>query len=380
MSASGRPELTAALEAEALPSAGYIVLIVLSCVIATFGLLTNSPAVVIGAMLVSPLMSPILGVGLAIVLGRGHLLGVALATLLLGVGLAVAAAAGLMGLVSQWTAALLEDLPNEVLARTQPTLFDLGIALAGGAAGAYARTHPQLSSALPGVAIATALMPPVCVVGIGLARGDTPVALGALLLFAANFAAISAAAATVFYLFGFRRAGPRRGLGPLPRGFVLSGALLLGVALPLGGITARTVTEAREQRAIWAVIDEAVRAGLPTTVRGEARLVRVDRHDQGARVQLRAVVTSPAMPERAVVEAAQRAVAGYLGKPVELLLFISPVTRLDAVAPPAPPATSATTRTPAGSGPSRPILVLPTAVPLPSPTAVPTAVAAAPPP
>jgi len=101
-----------------------------------------------------------------------------------------------------------------------------------------------------GVAIATALMPPVCTVGIGLAKADPAAASGVLLLFLSNFAAISAAAAGVFYFIGFRAERNTRGNGPLPRGFLISGVLLLGVALPLASITTRTIAEAREQRAI----------------------------------------------------------------------------------------------------------------------------------
>ena len=91
-----------------------------------------------------------------------------------------------------------------MLARTRPTPFDLGVALAGGAAAAYALAQPKLSAALPGVAIATALMPPLCAVGIGVAVGNLEVALGALLLFLTNLAAISFAGIMVFVLLGFR--------------------------------------------------------------------------------------------------------------------------------------------------------------------------------
>ncbi len=131
----------------------------LSCSIATLGLITNSSAVIIGAMLVAPLMSPILGLSIATVVAEGKLFRRALVALGAGILLAL-----LLSTLLGWIARLLPfdvlvSFPDEVLSRTHPTPFDLGIALAGGAAAAYALAQPRLSAALPGVAIATALMP-----------------------------------------------------------------------------------------------------------------------------------------------------------------------------------------------------------------------------
>ena len=119
---------------------------------------------------------------------------------LLAAGLATAL--GWLAHVSPFGA--LTELPSEVLARTRPNPFDLGIALAGGAAAAYALAQPKISAALPGVAIATALMPPLCTVGIGISLGSADVSLGALLLFLTNFAAISFAGIVAFAILGFR--------------------------------------------------------------------------------------------------------------------------------------------------------------------------------
>lgn len=144
----------------------YSVLIVLSAVIASLGLLANSAAVIIGAMLVAPLMTPILALSLGIVLGEPRMLSRGAESTIKGVGAAVVLSAfcALLVPASQPTA--------EILARTHPTLLDLGVALASGAAGAYALGRKEVAAALPGVAIAAALMPPVCTVGIGLAQGS----------------------------------------------------------------------------------------------------------------------------------------------------------------------------------------------------------------
>lgn len=184
-----RNVVLAELEQSSSPGFDYFILVVLSCCIATFGLLTDSAAVIIGAMLVAPLMSPILGLSLASVAGEQRMFRHAIFALIEGVLLAIALSA-LFGWIAQLLPFdLLVELPGEILARTHLTPFDLGIALAGGAAAAYALAQPRLSAALPGVAIATALMPPVCTIGIGLSLQNPNIILGAGLLFLTNLAA-----------------------------------------------------------------------------------------------------------------------------------------------------------------------------------------------
>ncbi len=167
------------------------------------GLVTNSPAVIIGAMLVAPLMSPIIGLGLASITGNGRLAKMALSALLSGAGLAILLSTILTVINRHLPFVVLQELPAEVLARTHPSPIDLLIALTGGLAAAYALTRPNISAALPGVAIATALMPPLCTIGIGIAFESWQVAGGATLLFVTNTITIAFAAALVFFLRGF---------------------------------------------------------------------------------------------------------------------------------------------------------------------------------
>lgn len=177
----------------------FFLLVVLSCSIATMGLITNSPAVIIGAMLVAPLMSPIIGLGLASITGNGRLAETALYALLRGATLAILLSIIMTIVNSNLPFVVLQELPAEVLARTHPSPIDLVIALAGGVAASYAMTRPNISAALPGVAIATALMPPLCTIGIGVALGRWDVAGGAALLFITNAITIAFAAALVFF-------------------------------------------------------------------------------------------------------------------------------------------------------------------------------------
>jgi len=166
--------------------------------LATFGLVLNSPAVVIGAMLISPLMGPILGAGLAL----------AASDLYLGIKSLLSLVASLVGavLISSF---LVWSLPfhsptSEILARTNPNLLDLGVALFSGLAGSVVICRGGGGggvTALPGVAIAVALMPPLCTVGFGVGSGFVwPIIAGAGLLFVTNLAAIVASAFVVFFI------------------------------------------------------------------------------------------------------------------------------------------------------------------------------------
>ena len=171
--------------------------------IAGFGLLENSPAVIIGAMLIAMLFGPIVGIALGLAEADMALLGRSIVSEVIGAAWVLVIAYGI-GLVFR-------DLPigSEVLSRTSPGTLDLLIALVGGLAGAFTYFATGISGVMVGVAIATALVPPLTTCGILLARGLTGPATGAFLLFLANFAAISLGA-----MVGF----PSRGTPPAGRG------------------------------------------------------------------------------------------------------------------------------------------------------------------
>lgn len=181
----------------AKPDLDYFVLITLSSAIAALGLVLNSPAVVIGAMLVAPLMSPIVATGMALILGDVRFLRFAAGSALRGALVAIIVGV-FIGIMPG------DNMTGEVLARTQPGLLDLGVALFSGLAGAFALSYWQAAGALPGVAIAAALVPPLASVGISFAEGQWELGLGALLLFLTNYVTIALASALVFVVFGFR--------------------------------------------------------------------------------------------------------------------------------------------------------------------------------
>ncbi|MEM7311535.1 MAG: DUF389 domain-containing protein [Planctomycetota bacterium] len=177
----------------------FIALICLSTCIAAMGLTQNQAPVVIGAMLVAPLMTPLVGAGLALVQGNGALIKSALRSVLFGFCLAA-----LIGVGIGFLTLRNGTLPAEILARTKPGLVDLAVAFVGGVAAAYAMSRPNLSSALPGVAIAAALVPPIASAGITLSRREFQLSKGACLLFLTNIVAIILGTAVSLWMVGIR--------------------------------------------------------------------------------------------------------------------------------------------------------------------------------
>lgn len=164
-------------------------ILILAIFVASLGLNTNSAAVIIGAMLISPLMGPIIGMGLAVGINDFQLFKRAAKNYLVATLFSVATATVYFLLTP------LDDVQSELLARTSPTIYDVGIALCGGLAGivALSSRSQRMGNVIPGVAIATALMPPLCTVGFGLGTGNWLFALGALYLYLINTIFISLA-------------------------------------------------------------------------------------------------------------------------------------------------------------------------------------------
>jgi uncharacterized hydrophobic protein (TIGR00271 family) len=180
--------------------AAWWVMLLLSVAIATYGILQDSTAVVIGAMLIAPLMTPIVAAAASIVNGRRARLARSMAL----VGAGVAGAITLAFIIGRWTPVLIPLLSNsQVTSRTSPNVIDMAIALAAGAAGAFAIINPRVASSLAGVAIAVALVPPLGVVGLTLNDGEFSSALGAFVLFLTNLVSILLSATLVFGLSGW---------------------------------------------------------------------------------------------------------------------------------------------------------------------------------
>ncbi len=176
----------------------FVVLMFLSSLIAAVGLLQNSVAVIIGAMMIAPLMTPIMGIAACLVMGWGQRLVQMLALVLVSAAAVVAVGWGLSTVLPPTGV----GLPSEVVARSSPDIRDLLVALGAGAAGAFATVQKKVSAALPGVAVAVAVVPPLAAAGVLLGRGQPELARGAALLFLTNLVGIVLLATVVFLLTG----------------------------------------------------------------------------------------------------------------------------------------------------------------------------------
>ncbi len=199
----------------------YLVLMVLSTLIATFGLFANSTPVVIGAMILAPLMSPIISLSMGALRQDKKLITSSVSTILAGLGVAFASAV-LLTMITP-----IQSAGSEILARTRPNLLDLGIAVVSGIAGAYAHAREEVAKTLAGVAIAVALIPPLAVSAIGIGWGDLSVFFGAILLLLTNLAGIVLAASVTFMLLGFSP------LKLATRGIFISLAVVAVLSIPL---------------------------------------------------------------------------------------------------------------------------------------------------
>lgn len=181
------------------PSKDFFLMVILSVLMATLGLLANSSAVIVGSMLIAPILYPILGLAMGLIMSDHSLIYKSFITMLRAFGLCVLVSAGITLLFSSQV----EGLTSEIMARTEPSLLSMAIGIVAGFAAAFALVKPKLSETLPGVAISVALVPPIAVVGIGLATLNMSVMMNALLLFLVNIVGVIIAAAIVFSLMNF---------------------------------------------------------------------------------------------------------------------------------------------------------------------------------
>ncbi|MEO1377123.1 MAG: DUF389 domain-containing protein [Cyanobacteria bacterium J06635_10] len=215
----------------AVPSLSFYTLLSLSAIISTLGLLASSAATIIGAMIIAPLMGPIIAISpkgmrfanaYSIASGNQRLLKRSSFTLFKGVLLTIIISIIITKLVG------IRTFGPEIWGRTRPTLLDLGVALAAGGAGGFALTRRSIANALPGVAISVALVPPLSVVGIGIGMNANSIAAGSGLLFLANLAGIIFSSSIIFLAHDYGSFQKAR------HGLVISVASLIILGLPLG--------------------------------------------------------------------------------------------------------------------------------------------------
>lgn len=224
-------------------------MLALSAVIAVAGVVGDSTATVIGAMIVAPLSTPILGVGLGITTGRGRLIWHSLLYVFAGIVLVVVLGMAFAQVLPDPTNVLTN---SQVVGRTSPALMDLAAALATGLVGAIAVARRDVGDVLPGVAIAISLVPPLAVIGVCLGSGAPSLAVGAFVLFASNVVAMIITATAVFVVAGYAKdagitAGSRQ-----RRAYAALTAVLIAVTVPmvvnsLSSVWAQQISTAAEQ-------------------------------------------------------------------------------------------------------------------------------------
>lgn len=282
-------------------SARYMFMTAMSGGIAILGLLLSSPAVVIGAMLLSPLMGPIIGLGFALAIGDYQWLRQSAKSLLYGCAMAVLLCALIVFLSP------IQTVTSEIASRTQPNLFDLLVALFSALAGAYAMIRGR-EGTIVGVAIATALMPPLAVVGFGLATLNWTVFQGALLLFITNLITIALTAMVMARIYGFRTVLSERQTQLQNLIVVL---VFVALAVPLGYSLIQIGRQANGER--------QVRGELQDLFDANSRLSQVDIDWRSDPVSVDATILTPTLEPNAE-EKGERALARLLGQPVDLKL------------------------------------------------------------
>lgn len=185
------------------PRQDFFLLVILSVLMATTGLLQNSVAVIIGSMLIAPVLYPILGIAMGIVMADAKLIFRSLGTLSKSFIVGIAAAIIVTIFTATPGAAVPFEVTPEIMLRAQPSLADAFIAIVAGMAASFALVKPQLSETLPGVVISVALVPPLATFGIGLALQDIVIASNAFILFNINILGILFAAVIVFSIMNF---------------------------------------------------------------------------------------------------------------------------------------------------------------------------------
>lgn len=293
---------------ESVPSLSFFVMLTLSGVISTLGLLSGSTATVIGAMIIAPLMGPIIGIAYAVAIANRRLMKRASLTLSLGILATVVSAV----LISQLTG--LRTLTEEITLRTEPTLIDLFVAMAAGAAGAYAKSHKRIADAFPGVAIAVALVPPLSAIGIGIALWNRTVWLGATILFITNLAGIIFSGILIFLWQKY--GSPERARSAI----ILSLFMIFALGVPLGfSLNNLLIQSNTRQRVRYLVVND-----LSLLEKAKLSSITLKRQRQTLAVTIELIALPGAISE-AQIRNSQALLSEELGYPLDLTVRVIPM-------------------------------------------------------
>lgn len=293
------------------PSSSYYIMLFISGVIAALGLLAGSAAAIIGAMIVAPLMGPIVGMAFAITVGNRRLLKRSGTAVITGSLLTIATAYLICRVVG------ISSLNAEILQRTQPTLIDLVIGLAAGAAGSFAQTRRDIAAALPGVAIAVALVPPLSVIGIGIAIESSSVAVGSTLLFLTNLAGIILSGGLIFI---WQEYGS---LKRAKKGLTVSMVMIVLLGIPLGISMHELIVEEQGRTAVNKIIREETETFRDADIRSVSITPQGD--------SLSVEIEVAAMPNSITVESVddiRQSLEDRINRPIDLEVNVFPMEEI----------------------------------------------------
>lgn len=289
-------------------TAGYFFILTIANLIALCGLLMNSSPVIIGAMLVSPLMGPILSSGFAFVTGDNVIWSKSVRKISLSVALSIVVAA------AATYVSPLKDVTNEILSRTRPNLYDLIIAFLAGVAGASALcTKKNYLTIVPGVAIATAVIPPLSVAGFGAGIANLRIFYGGFLLFFTNFVAIVLSTCAVFSFYGFRRKMAAVELSQMKKRFAFLIVVLVVISIPLVYTLHTSLAEVRQRTAIQDALQQALEREKRTHLTTFTYVV-----DGNGSLEISAQVNTVRYLSDAEITAAERSLDRVLGRKIIL--------------------------------------------------------------
>ena len=291
-----------------VPSLSFYFLLGLSGVIATLGLLADSVAIIIGAMIIAPLIGPITGIAYSTTIANRRLLRRSFLTLATGTIFTI-----FISFLIAWIIGL-KTITPEILSRTNPTLIDLVIALAAGAAGAFANTRRRIADALPGVAIAVALVPPLSVVGIGLAFRNSSLAFGASVLFITNLTGIIFSGVIILLLQSYGNVKRAK------QGLIFSVAMLVVLGIPLGWSLRGLIVENNVRYSV----NQIVRNEAAAFNNSDIRLIEVSPSQEPILVEIE-VAAEPNSLNRDRLSQVKQSLTEQLDKPVKLEVKVVPL-------------------------------------------------------
>lgn len=287
----------------------YYLMLLMAGLIALLGLLTNSVAVVIGAMLISPLMGPIISSGLALTIGDLTLARRAFRTIAFSVGLTI--------LVTAFVTLLspLKEPTSEILARVRPNIYDLFVAMLSGIVGAVALcTKRNYLITATGVAVATAVIPPLSVAGYGLGTGQIMLGLGGFLLFFTNFVAIVLTSDLVFFIMGFRTSHGETMQYSQKKRLLMIGGLLALISIPLVYTLVVDIQKVNTKKRIERVLKKHLNQ------EDRSRMTSYTFKQVKGRMDVRVTVNTTQYLARPAEQAMEDELREGLGKPIDLHL------------------------------------------------------------